>query len=197
MCYVSHCSRKASLPFKILLVSNSAWDSGAPVILAGPDGPEQDLLVGLGSTGIGCADPVFPAIQARVSTGTDWIRQQVCARSVNPPSDFQCDELVVSTKNATSTAIPASATTPQPQQLANAEPQIGLLIAPLALDPTQFSDNSAVLTVVAFAVFVLLGLVVRRNMLRQARTTCTRSGESTLLNGDLEQHPPPSYNSVE
>jgi secreted trypsin-like serine protease len=36
-----------------------AWDSGAPVITAG-EHPGDDRLVGLGSTGVGCADKIFP-----------------------------------------------------------------------------------------------------------------------------------------
>ena len=36
-----------------------AWDSGDPVILAGETAAD-DLLVGLGSSGIECADPIFP-----------------------------------------------------------------------------------------------------------------------------------------
>ena len=73
----------------ILYFLFSAWDSGAPVIVAG-DNPDDDLLVGLGSTGVGCADNVFPSIQARVSAGMDWIQQQVCELSANPPSGFDC-----------------------------------------------------------------------------------------------------------
>jgi len=36
-----------------------AWDSGAPLIVKGADDAD-DLLVGLGSTGVSCADPIFP-----------------------------------------------------------------------------------------------------------------------------------------
>ncbi|GKY91266.1 hypothetical protein MPSEU_000099200 [Mayamaea pseudoterrestris] len=67
-----------------------AWDSGAPVILTDGYDPRNDLLVALGSTGYGCADPIFPSIQARVSEGYDWIEEQVCTRSVNPPKHFNC-----------------------------------------------------------------------------------------------------------
>lgn len=46
----------------------------------------------LGSTGVGCADDVFPAIQARVAApfGQSWIREQVCALSEDAPADFEC-----------------------------------------------------------------------------------------------------------
>lgn len=70
-------------------LTHSALDSGAPIIIAGQR-PEADVLVALGSTGIGCADHVFPAIQARVSSGLHWIERQVCALSSHPPPDFNC-----------------------------------------------------------------------------------------------------------
>jgi secreted trypsin-like serine protease len=38
-----------------------AWDSGDPVILPGSR-PEEDMIVGLGSWGFGCADPNFPGM---------------------------------------------------------------------------------------------------------------------------------------
>ena len=66
-----------------------AWDSGAPLISPGETAAE-DVLVALGSTGIGCADPFFPGIQARVSADLAWIESQVCALSSVPPSDFNC-----------------------------------------------------------------------------------------------------------
>ena len=63
------------------------------------DSPEEDILVALGSSGIGCADKVFPATQARVATGyaLQWIRAQVCELSMDPPSDFHCSKLSAET----------------------------------------------------------------------------------------------------
>lgn len=41
-----------------------------------------------------CADPFFPSIQARIATkemhGLQWIREQVCKLSSDPPDDFEC-----------------------------------------------------------------------------------------------------------
>jgi hypothetical protein len=94
----------------------SAWDSGAPVIVVG-DSPEEDLLVGLGSTGVGCADAVFPSIQSRVSAGMKWIEKQVCELSVDPPSDFDCSGYTLAPKvvdNANTTqTLDGATTTPQ------------------------------------------------------------------------------------
>jgi hypothetical protein len=84
----------------------SAWDSGDPVIWAGQNA-DEDVLVALGSTGIGCADPFFPAIQARIATehgyGIEWIREQVCKLSTDPPEDFECSQLEVEKPRASST----------------------------------------------------------------------------------------------
>lgn len=70
--------------------------------------PEEDILVALGSTGVGCADPIFPAVQARVAAdfGLYWIRQQVCRLSTDPPEDFDCS----SASNATQTRGNATVT---------------------------------------------------------------------------------------
>lgn len=76
---------------------------------------EDDLLVGLGSTGVGCADPVFPSIQARVSAGIGWIEQQVCELSVDPPAYLNCNILSATTEPAmmttNTTQLPAATIT--------------------------------------------------------------------------------------
>lgn len=50
------------------------FDSGGPVIVNG-------TLVGLISFGIDCNDPVYPAVNARVSAVSDWIDEMVCQYS--------------------------------------------------------------------------------------------------------------------
>jgi hypothetical protein len=71
-----------------------AFDSGGPIIIPGdednPNGSESDTLVALVSWGIGCADPVFPGVNARVSSVSDWIDKHVCRLSDAPPADFGC-----------------------------------------------------------------------------------------------------------
>lgn len=64
-------------------------DSGGPLIVKGSNG-EDDLLVGLVSWGLGCAND-FPGVYARVSSGYNWIRREVCKRSVLPPKSFDCE----------------------------------------------------------------------------------------------------------
>lgn len=64
-------------------------DSGGPLIVKGSSG-DNDLLVGLVSWGLGCAND-FPGVYARVSSGYNWIRREVCTRSVLPPEKFNCE----------------------------------------------------------------------------------------------------------
>jgi trypsin len=60
-------------------------DSGGPVLDA------TGTVVGIVSFGIGCADPQFPGVYARVSTVDTFIRQGICEMSSNPP-DY-CDAI--------------------------------------------------------------------------------------------------------
>ena len=73
------------------------FDSGAPIILKGKHNQENhhkdDLLLALVSYGVDCGDPIYPAVNARVSAGAPWINDMVCQYSTNPPKDFTCDGL--------------------------------------------------------------------------------------------------------
>jgi trypsin len=60
------------------------FDSGGPVIVG------NDTLVGLISFGVDCADPIYPAVNARVSAIHEWIDSVVCQYSADPPADFAC-----------------------------------------------------------------------------------------------------------
>jgi trypsin len=64
-------------------------DSGGPLIIKGEDG-SSDLLVGLVSWGVGCAND-WPGVYARVSSRYNWIRREVCLRSVFPPEQIDCE----------------------------------------------------------------------------------------------------------
>jgi secreted trypsin-like serine protease len=89
-----------------------AYDSGGPIILPdrsttngesdNPNDKDHDLLVALVSWGIGCADPVFPGVNARVSSVSDWIDKHVCRLSVAAPPDFKCATTTTSTTPTTS-----------------------------------------------------------------------------------------------
>lgn len=64
-------------------------DSGGPLVMKGSDG-NQDVQVGVVSWGMGCANPDFPGVYARVSSAYSWIRDEVCRRSADPPLSFEC-----------------------------------------------------------------------------------------------------------
>jgi len=51
-------------------------DSGGPLVVRGADHTE-DVVVGIVSWGIGCADSRYPGVYARISSGYDWISSNV------------------------------------------------------------------------------------------------------------------------
>lgn len=64
-------------------------DSGGPLIIRGKDGSgADDVQVGIVSWGVGCANKNFPGVYARISEAYDWIKDEVCSRSQDPPSDL-------------------------------------------------------------------------------------------------------------
>jgi Trypsin len=64
-------------------------DSGGPLILKRLN--KRDLLVGVVSWGLQCADPVYPGVYSRTSFVADWIDSNVCLYSKNAPSHFACE----------------------------------------------------------------------------------------------------------
>jgi len=65
-------------------------DSGGPLVYTGSTA-EEDVQVGVVSWGLGCAQPDFPGVYARVSAEFDWISSEVCRLSSSPPAYFGCD----------------------------------------------------------------------------------------------------------
>jgi len=58
-------------------------DSGGPLLAY--DGPEI-VQVGVTSWGYGCAQAGYPGVYARVSHVADWIQEQICELSEDPPA---------------------------------------------------------------------------------------------------------------
>ena len=78
----------------------------------------DDVQVGVVSWGYGCAEQ--PGVYARVSQGYDWIREQVCTMSENPPSSFECsngdddNDVIVETFQDTTPSPTPQPSTPLP-----------------------------------------------------------------------------------
>eukprot|EP00579_Thalassiosira_antarctica_P010214 CAMPEP_0201908604 /NCGR_PEP_ID=MMETSP0903-20130614/669_1 /ASSEMBLY_ACC=CAM_ASM_000552 /TAXON_ID=420261 /ORGANISM="Thalassiosira antarctica, Strain CCMP982" /LENGTH=646 /DNA_ID=CAMNT_0048442989 /DNA_START=76 /DNA_END=2016 /DNA_ORIENTATION=+ len=86
-------------------------DSGGPLVLQGLDG-SADVQVGVVSWGFGCANKDFPGVYTRVSSAYDWIREEVCMRSLHPPAEFECDDLPTKAPVITPSPTPFPSYTP-------------------------------------------------------------------------------------
>lgn len=67
-------------------------DSGGPLIYGASfsNNPEGDVQIGIVSWGLGCALEAFPGVYSRISEEFDWITEQVCDLSNDPPDYFNC-----------------------------------------------------------------------------------------------------------
>ena len=78
-------------------------DSGSPLLLNG-------VQIGLTSWSYGCGNPKWPNVFCRVAGGIDWISEQICLLSSNPPEYCANATIVPGVKNIDSTASPTSET---------------------------------------------------------------------------------------
>lgn len=83
-------------------VSTCNGDSGGPVTMqqAAAETDENQVLVGVISAGIGCSTATFPNGHARISKVSEWIQEQICRLSYNPPTDC------VQNHSTSSTTVP-------------------------------------------------------------------------------------------
>ena len=67
-------------------------DSGGPLIYGSlsSNNPADDVQIGIVSWGLGCALEAFPGVYSRISEEFDWIEEQVCGLSDDPPDYFNC-----------------------------------------------------------------------------------------------------------
>jgi len=70
-------------------------DSGGPLIYGSlsSNNPEDDVQIGIVSWGLGCALEAFPGVYSRISEEFDWIEEQVCGLSDDPPDYFNCTRM--------------------------------------------------------------------------------------------------------
>ena len=80
-------------------------DSGGPLF-----DKENNVLVGVTSFGIGCADPDYPGVYARISDQWDWILDTICANSSQNGKPSFCAGFA--TKAPTKSPSPTVAPTP-------------------------------------------------------------------------------------
>jgi trypsin len=112
-------------------------DSGGPLIIKGNDsGGADDVQVGIVSWGIGCAESGFPGVYSRISSAYEWIRSEVCLKSSEPPSSFECDSIVQSEMPPAPAPLPA-VTIP----ITTIRPPSSSPIDPNASDPSSDISN--------------------------------------------------------
>ena len=73
-------------------------DSGSPLIMKGQS-VQQDVQIGIVSWGYRCAHPDFPGVYSRISYHLEWIANQVCQVSENPPAPFKCSSPLLPSSN--------------------------------------------------------------------------------------------------
>jgi trypsin len=125
-------------------VDACSGDSGGPLFIEGSS-EGLDVQVGLVSWGRGCA--VYPGVYSRISAGYDWIREQVCYKSVDPPSYMQCqdserDPIYIAFDTASKAAAPAGITA-EPSTSLQSSPTQSPSIAPQTDDAaSQRNDET-------------------------------------------------------
>jgi trypsin len=129
-------------------------DSGGPLVIKGKDvHGSDDVQVGVVSWGVGCAHPDFPGVYSRVSSAFEWIRQEVCTRSMYPPAEFNCEESIISIPTSTQREYNNSSSTSTYGDRAELREQTS------SSSSSSLSTLSSVSTLsIVISVFLVLGL---------------------------------------
>jgi trypsin len=166
------------------------YDSGGPVIIEErPSKKKGPTLVGLISFGIDCNDPVYPAVNARISSVSLWIDNIVCQYSTYPPpKDFHCDTTNTTTTTATATAtnmiVDSTDTTPPPPP-----PHLQQTISPSSLSTTTIAVPTTTATTTSstshLVMYITIGagaaVVVLVSLLRWKKASSNVGEQQYLL----------------
>ena len=124
----------------IQLCAYDATGAGKDACQADSGGPILNFVgeqVGIVSFGLGCGQVGVPAVYTRVSGFADWIDEQVCLLSRNPPANCQTaapTRTPTVTPTAMPTAMPTMSPTTQPRGIATVTPTVTPTRAPTAAD---------------------------------------------------------------
>ena len=95
-------------------------DSGGPLIFPGQNGDgSDDVQVGIVSFGVGCANPDFPGIYARISDQWEWLEETVCKETKYDSPNFDCR---TSAPSSVPSSLPSLAPSATPSNKSSAQP---------------------------------------------------------------------------
>jgi secreted trypsin-like serine protease len=128
-------------------------DSGGPLILEG-DSVEHDLLVATVSGAAGCANPILPDQNERVSYHYDWYIEEGCKLSDDPPDYWACPGAVptdgpITPRLTPSPTVPPTLRptpprpSPSPPPTAAPQPQPGPALPPIQSTSAPQSPGDA------------------------------------------------------
>lgn len=113
-------------------------DSGGPLYDA-----QNNVLVGIVSWGVGCADPEFPGVYSRISNQWNWLKSTICSGHSNPKPSF-CGDTTAPPSGPNPTPPSPSPTTSAPTP-ATPVPSYAPSFAP-SIDPSRFPSAAPTTT---------------------------------------------------
>ena len=110
-------------------------DSGGPLFEVNDGSP---LQVGIVSYGQGCAEPNFAGMYARVSGVVDWIDEQICEMSSNPPASCSNQDV----PDTPAPVVPQTTAPAVPQTVAPVVPDTPAPVTRMPTTPQPVEDDS-------------------------------------------------------